>query len=527
MKKLLALITAFAFLASGVAVAHQPVVLLNTDTTAAKGPLLVDGTVSFAIRAAFNKTGEKKAFRAQFKEGEALAVQYLIVDKKPENTLKNSQLPTVVITGPGGFKTTMKINERTTFYETYGRTNYLYLARFSTVTKAGIYSFVITAKTKSAITVAVGEKEIKGEVVRGPYVAPTPTPTPTPVVTPTPTPVVTPTPTSSPTPTPTPTPSPVVTPTPTPTPTPIELTFSNIAENVDAIALNVYSKYQKLMATNYQSSIKVNTIIGPNTVPVNKNSASAYQIASKIFQNFKQPDEVFAIYYNFADKEWARNEVAIRAGKFIADFQFGYSCPNAKLCWGASASVTEDWQAIAHFGASDPGGAIHGAEFNGEIQIHEYTHSVSFYQLKPIKGNYYNLTPDWFGEGHASVTGKLGASTSFEDYTVLRSEAIRRNRPQPDIKDYRPENILRFYDAFSKAPEPSTIERFYLYTLGWSTVEALAAIGGIDSPMNLFLETVNGLTFKQAFKKVYELEWEIAAPILAEVVSKQYRTFYP
>ena len=303
MKKLLALITAFAFLASGVAVAHQPVVLLNTDTTAAKGPLLVDGTVSFAIRAAFNKTGEKKAFRAQFKEGEALAVQYLIVDKKPENTLKNSQLPTVVITGPGGFKTTMKINERTTFYETYGRTNYLYLARFSTVTKAGIYSFVITAKTKSAITVAVGEKEIKGEVVRGPYVAPTPTPTPTPVVTPTPTPVVTPTPTSSPTPTPTPTPSPVVTPTPTPTPTPIELTFSNIAENVDAIALNVYSKYQKLMATNYQSSIKVNTIIGPNTVPVNKNSASAYQIASKIFQNFKQPDEVFAIYYNFADKE--------------------------------------------------------------------------------------------------------------------------------------------------------------------------------------------------------------------------------
>jgi hypothetical protein len=190
MKKLLALITAFAFLASGVAVAHQPVVLLNTDTTAAKGPLLVDGTVSFAIRAAFNKTGEKKAFRAQFKEGEALAVQYLIVDKKPENTLKNSQLPTVVITGPGGFKTTMKINERSAFYEPYGRTNYLYLARFSTVAKAGIYSFVITAKTKSAITVAVGEKEIKGEVVRGPYVAPTPTPTttPTPVVTPTPTP---------------------------------------------------------------------------------------------------------------------------------------------------------------------------------------------------------------------------------------------------------------------------------------------------------------------------------------------------
>jgi hypothetical protein len=203
MKKLLAMVIALAVVGSGVAVAHQPVVLLNSDTTAAKGPLLVDGTVSFAVRAAFNKSREKKAFRALFKEGDALEVQYLIVDKKPENTLKTNQLPSVVITGPGGFRLTMKINERTKFYEPYGRTNYLYLARNSEVAKAGIYNFVITARAKSAITVAVGEKEIPGEVVRGAYVAPTvsATPTPTPVVTPTPTPIVTPTPTPTPTPT--------------------------------------------------------------------------------------------------------------------------------------------------------------------------------------------------------------------------------------------------------------------------------------------------------------------------------------
>ena len=312
------------------------------------------------------------------------------------------------------------------------------------------------------------------------------------------------------------------TPTHTPTPTPKELTFSNISENVDAIAFNVYSKYQNLMATDYKGSIKVNTIIGPNTVPVNKNSAAAYQIASKIFQNFKQPDEVFAIYYTFADKEWAKNQVAMRAGKDVANFQFGYSCPNAMRCWDGSASITLDWQAIAHFGASNPGGAIHGAEFNGEIQIHEFTHSISFFQLKPNRGNYYNLTPDWFAEGHASVTGKLGASTSFEDYKTLRDEAHRRSRPQSDIKDYRPENVLRFLESFMKYPEASTMQRYYLYTLGWSTIEALAAIGGIDSPMNLYVETVNGLTFKQAFKKVYGIEWDAAAPILAEVVSKQY-----
>jgi hypothetical protein len=78
----------------------------------------------------------------------------------------------------------MKINERTKFYEPYGRTNYLYLARYSGVAKAGIYNFVVISKAKSGITLGVGEKEIFGEVVRGAYVPQTPTPTP--AATPTP-----------------------------------------------------------------------------------------------------------------------------------------------------------------------------------------------------------------------------------------------------------------------------------------------------------------------------------------------------
>ena len=200
MKKLLAMVIALTVIGSGVAVAHQPVVLLNTDTTAAKGPLLVDGTVSFAVRASFAKAGEKKAFRAQFQEGDVLDVQFLIIDKKPENALKMSQLPTLVVTGPGGFRLTMKLNERTKFFETYTRTTYLYLGRYSGMAKAGIYSFVLTARGKSSITLGVGFQEIPGEVVRGAYVAPTVSATPTPTVTATPTPTVSATPTPTPTP---------------------------------------------------------------------------------------------------------------------------------------------------------------------------------------------------------------------------------------------------------------------------------------------------------------------------------------
>ncbi|CAB4646334.1 unannotated protein [freshwater metagenome] len=220
------MLIALAVVGSGVAVAHQPVVLLNSDTTAAKGPLLVDGTVSFAVRASFAKAGEKKAFRAQFQEGDALEVQFLIIDKKPENALKMSQLPTLVVTGPGGFKTTMKLNERTKFLETYTQTTYLYLGRYSGMAKAGIYSFVLTARGKSSITLGVGSQEIPGEVVRGVYVAPTVSATPTPTPKPRPTVIATPT--------PTPTPTPVVTPTPTPTPTVAGFTMTQVRANNSA-----------------------------------------------------------------------------------------------------------------------------------------------------------------------------------------------------------------------------------------------------------------------------------------------------
>lgn len=190
--------------------AHQPVFLLPTDTTPNAGPLLVDGTVSFAIRAAFTKSGQKQAFRAALKEGDELAVQYLIVDKKPESTLKSTMLPQLVITFPSGKKITIKINERTKFYEPYGRTNYLYLARYNAPAEAGIYQFVATSRARAAITIAVGEKEIPGEVLRGP--APTAAVSTAPMAQPTPTPAaVAPTPKPSPTPTPSPTPEPEMT----------------------------------------------------------------------------------------------------------------------------------------------------------------------------------------------------------------------------------------------------------------------------------------------------------------------------
>jgi hypothetical protein len=194
-KRAFILIFLLALMGSTSAQAHQPVLLLDSDTTAAKGPLLLDGTVSFAVRASFTKAGEKKAFRADFKAGDLLAVQYLIVDKKPENILKSTLLPQLIVTSPTGKSLILKFTERIKFYEPYGKTNYLYLSRYSAPAEAGTYSFTLTARAKSSVTIAVGEREVPGEVIRGVRPVATPTTSPKPTATPTTTPSVTPSPT--------------------------------------------------------------------------------------------------------------------------------------------------------------------------------------------------------------------------------------------------------------------------------------------------------------------------------------------
>jgi len=203
-KRAIIALLVLTFLGSASAHSHQPVELLNSDTTAAKGPLLLDGTVSFAVRASFAKAGEKKAFRADLKAGDSLAIQYLIVDKKPENALKNTLLPQLVVISPSGKSLTIKFTERTKFYEPYGKTNYLYLSRYSAAAEAGTYSFTLTSRAKSSVTIAVGEREVPGEVIRGNRPAATPTPT-----------TVAATPTASAKPTATPSTTPSVKPSPT------------------------------------------------------------------------------------------------------------------------------------------------------------------------------------------------------------------------------------------------------------------------------------------------------------------------
>ena len=144
--------------------AHQPVAITSAHTSAKAGPIMVDGTISFAMRVDFTRANQERGFRISLKEDELLNFEYLIIDRALENRLATSKLPVVTITAPDGTKQVIKFTERTKFYERYGRTNYLFLSRFSQTAKAGIYEFSIKSKGRAGITVSTGSKEEPGEV---------------------------------------------------------------------------------------------------------------------------------------------------------------------------------------------------------------------------------------------------------------------------------------------------------------------------------------------------------------------------
>lgn len=149
------------------ALAHQPVELGEADATPASGPLLVDGTVSFAVFAKVAR-GDRRGFRFRLKEGDMMAVQLLIEDEAPGRDLPSSRLPRVTIVDPTGKPTRMVINERTEFYEPYGGTTYWYLSRVEQEAVPGTYRVLLTGRADDAVStvVSVGYREVPGQVRR-------------------------------------------------------------------------------------------------------------------------------------------------------------------------------------------------------------------------------------------------------------------------------------------------------------------------------------------------------------------------
>lgn len=145
--------------------AHDPIILTSEQRTPADGPLLPDGTVSFALYGTIETPGDTRGFRVNFAAEDPLYLSILIPDLAPENVLDDASLPYLVVEDPEGNVEEIVNFERIAFAEPFTGTNYVRLSEKVGPALAGTYSITITGNAPARFTVSVGTKEMFGTPV--------------------------------------------------------------------------------------------------------------------------------------------------------------------------------------------------------------------------------------------------------------------------------------------------------------------------------------------------------------------------
>ena len=338
-----------------------------------------------------------------------------------------------------------------------------------------------------------------------------PKPTSTPTATPSPT--STPTPTATPTPTPSPTPAPIVENLPT--------GFNDLVENFKGVYISAWNSSDAKIKASAPLDVKQNILVGPKTKLPSPDIPAMFSRGTQFFGGYLQPSRFDAIYFVYDDISWAQDKLVDLYGNPNDRDEVPSNCTSRQRCNGANARVPKPGVGQTNFGVLD-NGHLDDYHLKGGIEIHEYAHMVQFMQFQGKVTNkpcYFCSIPTWFIEGHAHAAGNLGSALSLSDYKKYREYWL--NAHADGLPGYSPESIESFYEKLAPGKSDPNVQS-NVYSIGYFTVEALISIKGADSPIELVKQVSDGLTWEEAFLKVYGITWKEAAPILAKTVSRMF-----
>ena len=303
--------------------------------------------------------------------------------------------------------------------------------------------------------------------------------------------------------------------------------FADLEENYQGIPFAVWEKVQSNLAVHKSTDLKITFLFGPNTPQryPNQWTIDAVTLGSRVMGAQRQPAEVKFVQYNKTDVPWARTE----AEKYISPFRLGMTFPDQAAekcaqvdCDGAVTNIASDIGLVL-VGVANPVNRFNIQKFNGQNDLHEYTHAV---QGMVFKGKTQSpppvLMPCWYSEGQPQAVSIPTVAKSAEDYVKIRKGWITDNRWV--LKDYEPETIQEFLRNNMKVPCDGASYSM-VFHLGYIVMDALVAVGGIDKTFDVLTSIADGMTYEDAFKKVYGITWSEASVVLSKTASKVYKEY--
>ena len=382
-------------------------------------------------------------------------------------------------------------------------------------------------KGKTFTCVTSGKKLVwnKGVViVVAPKPSVTPSSAPSPVVSVTPSP--TPSESAPPTPitTPTPSPTPLSTPSPTPKITPTPRSFNDLFENRAGISNAAWKISSEVIQNSKSKAGSLSIFTGPNTKPYFDDYPTAVSLVSRLFPNHKEPDKTLVIRFKFVDMNWA--DVTFRSQIGDAQYEQMNSTENGRLvpsqcnsskqnCEGSMQQTSQTGISVilqGVFNTDDPNDATGKMRiYSGMLEAHEYFHAL---QRIPIMGKA-NIWPHaWFREGGAEWVQNM--AINYQDYNSYR-EYIRLDCAY-DCPKLTEADIAEFLRTAQENYLPAKFPRWLNYSLGSYVVESLVAIKGPGILIDMYAEMSKQISFDQAFKNIFGVEWNDAIPILAKSI---------
>jgi hypothetical protein len=337
----------------------------------------------------------------------------------------------------------------------------------------------------------------------------------------------TPTPTSTPTPTPTATPTPTPSPTPTPTPEPIALptSFEDLFEKRKGISMAAWQKSFEIIKANKSKVGTLEIFTGPNTKPYYDEYPTAVSLVSRLFPGRSEPARTIIVRFKYLDLDWA--EATLKSKLSSEDWTWLNNTENGKVvprqcdersknCMGAmqqsifSSGLSIILQGVPN--SDNPNDATGKLRFNsGMLEAHEYFHGL---QRIPIMGKT-NVWPHaWFREGSAEWVQNM--AIFYDDYKTYK-EYIKLDCFY-DCPKLTEADIVEFLQTSNENYFLPKFQQFLNYSLGSRFIEALVAIKGPDPLIGMYEEMGKKLSFAEAFKNVYGVEWSYAIPILAKTI---------
>lgn len=309
---------------------------------------------------------------------------------------------------------------------------------------------------------------------------------------------------------------------PTPFAIPAEpKTLEDLIANPSSATYWAWKKSADKVKSSVAIADKVEILIGPNTVPDNKSPEPAFDLASKLYSDFKHNQKVTLVYYQYEDIDWAQGKIKDFLGTYQQDWQktqASNSCKTYRDCMGAVAMTHPTKQAAIILVTASEFGKADVNHTSGSVEAHEYTHVIQ----DILQGKFLGKLPRWHVEGEAEFS--QAASIYYSDYQKYLAERSRITSELIKNPEITEDWLIDFLSPKTGLTNWQSWDKYYnwrLYDVGMLVTELLASLKGPESTMMLSAEVGEGISYKDAFNKIYGISWQEAVPLMAKIISKE------